>query len=85
MIKAKIIRFLCSILIVIFLLGFVLATFWFLRGSFEMIPTDEQQEKTQIAAILLMIVNGILCSACIAVLRACKMKSSDLRQKKFKD
>ncbi|NBJ93764.1 hypothetical protein D5281_14460 [bacterium 1xD42-62] len=83
--KAKIIRFICSILIVIFLLGFVFAVFWYQRGSFEMIPTEEQQEKTQIAAILFMIVNGVLCSICIAVRRACLLKSSDSGQMKFKD
>lgn len=71
---AQIIRFISSILIVIFLLCFVFAFFWCLWGSFETVPTDEQQEKTQIAAIFLMIVNGILCGACIAVRRVCKRK-----------
>ena len=73
--KAKIIRFICDILIVIFLLGFVFALFWFLCGSFEMIPTEEQQEKARIGAILLMIATGVPCSACIAVRRAYKAKS----------
>ena len=76
--KAKIIWFICNILIVIFLLGFVFALLWYRCGSFEMIPTEEQQEKAQITAILLMIVNGVLCGSCIAVRRACKIISSDV-------
>lgn len=70
--KTQILRFICGTLIVFFLLGFVSALLWLKCGSFEMIPTEEQQEKTQIMAILLMTVNGVLCGACIAVWRACK-------------
>ena len=77
--KVKIISFICNILIVVFLLGFVFALLWYRHGSFEMIPTEEQQEKTQIAAIFLMIVNGVLCGSCLAVRRACKIISSDSR------
>ena len=83
--KAKIIRFICNILIVVFLLGFVFALLWYQCGSFEMVPTEEQEEKTQIAAILLMIVNGVLCGACIAVRRACKIICSDSRQTQLKE
>ena len=54
--KEKIVRFICDVLIVFFLLGFVFALYWYLRGSFEMIPSEEQQEKALIGAILLMIV-----------------------------
>ena len=75
--KTKIIWFICNILIVFFLVCFIFALLWYRRGSFEMIPTVEQQEKTQITAISLMIVNGVLCSFCIAVRRACKIISSD--------
>ena len=72
--KAKIIRFICDVLIVIFLLGFGFALYWYLCGSFEMMPTDEQQEKARIGAILLMIVTGVPCGACIAVRRAYKVE-----------
>lgn len=77
--KAKILRFICSILSGIFLLGFVSALLWYRHGSFEMIPTDEQQGKTQIMAILFMIVSGVLCGTCIVVRRVCKIISSDLK------
>ena len=77
--KAKIIWSICNMLIVIFLIGFIFALLWYRHGSFEMIPTVEQQEKTQITAIALMIVNGVLCGFCIAVQRACKIISSSSR------
>ena len=71
--KAKIIRFICGILIVIFGLGFIFSMIWYQSGSFEMMPTGEQQEKVQLAAILLMIVNGVLVGSCVAVHRVCKI------------
>ncbi len=76
--KEKVIRFICDMLIVIFLLGFVFALFLYLHGSLEMTPSEEQQEKAQIGAIFLMIVTGVPCSICIAVRRACKAKSSGI-------
>lgn len=68
--KEKVIRFICDMLSVIFLLGFVFGLFCYLHGSFEMVPTEEQQEKARIMAIFLMIVTGAPCSICIAVRRA---------------
>ena len=70
--KVKILWFICDILIIIFLLGFVFSLFWYRCGSFEMMPTEEQQEKAQPAAILLMILNGALGSVCIAAWRGLK-------------
>lgn len=64
--KAKIVRLIWDILIIFFLFGFILALFWYINGSFEMVPTGEQQEKAQIGSILLMIVTGVPCIACIA-------------------
>jgi len=68
--KEKVIRFICDMLSVIFLLGFVFGLFWYLHGSFEMVPTEEQQEKARIGAICFMIVTGAPCGICIAVRRA---------------
>lgn len=67
--RAKIIRLICDIGIIIFLLGFLLAFFWYGRGSFEMAPTEEQQEKARIGAALLMALAGALCTVGIAVRR----------------
>lgn len=67
--RAKIIRLICDIWIIIFLLGFLLASFWYGRGSFEMVPTDEQQEKARIGAAVLMAAAGALCMVGIAVRR----------------
>ncbi len=40
--KEKVIRFICDMLIVIFLLGVAFALLWYLHGSFEMIPSEEK-------------------------------------------
>ena len=65
--KEKAIRLICTILIVIFLLGFVLALLWFAKGSFETAPTQEQQEKARIAAGLLMLMTGAPCMICVCI------------------
>lgn len=48
-----------DILIVLSVCVFLLALCWFLNGSLEMFPTEEQQEKARIGAMLLMAVSGI--------------------------
>lgn len=68
--KSKIIRFILDILIVIFLFGFFMAVFYYVQGSFEVIPTEEQQEKARIAAILLMLISGVPC----AIFITCRIK-----------
>ena len=64
---AKLVRLICDIWIVIFVLGFILALSWYLGGSFEIAPTEEQQEKARIGAAALMAVAGALCTVGIAV------------------
>ncbi len=63
------IRLFLDILIIIFLLGFILSLRWYTTGSLETMPAEEQQEKAQIAAMLAMIMNGVLCVICAAVRR----------------
>lgn len=65
--KTRLIRFVCDIWTVIFALGFAMALLWYLGGSFEAAPTEEQQGKAQIGAALLMAVCGALSAAGIAV------------------
>lgn len=67
MMKAKMIHLILDILIVFFLLCFALAMRWYIHGSFEAVPTEEQQGKAQMGAILSMIMAGIPCIACIAI------------------
>jgi len=65
--KKTVIRLIWNILILFFLFGFALALYWYTQGSFEMVPTEEQQEKAQMAAIFSMIVTGIPCIICAVV------------------
>lgn len=61
------IRFILNILIVILLFGFGLSLLWYINGSFEMFPTEEQQGKAHMAALLSMVVTGILCTVCVVI------------------
>ena len=65
--RAKLIRLVCDIWIVVFVFFFILALFWYLGGSFEIAPTEEQQEKARIGAAALTAVAGALCTLGIAV------------------
>ncbi|RKI91135.1 hypothetical protein D7V94_11595 [Parablautia intestinalis] len=67
MMKAKMTRLILDILIVFFLLCFALALRWYINGSFEAVPTEEQQGKAQMGAILSMIMAGIPCIVCTAI------------------
>lgn len=67
--EKKTLRLILNVLIVIFFLGFLLGLLYFLHGSLEMFPTEEQQDKAKLAAVLIMAVMGIL-SITIAVVRA---------------
>ena len=61
----KRIRILSNIGIGILLPLFLVGVSWFLTGSLEMEPTQEQVEKVRIAAGLFMLVTGSACGMCI--------------------
>ena len=63
----------------IFLLCFTLALCWYLNGSFETAPTEEQQEKAQMGALLSMAVAGIPCAACVSIRLKLKKKQNKNR------
>ncbi len=57
--KGTIIRIICDICIFCFVLGFILSLLWYINGSLELLPTQEQEEKAKIAAFFFMAVFGI--------------------------
>lgn len=61
MLKVKIKRFFCDILIAVLLFLFTLSLLWFINGSLEMVPTVEQQDKARLGAIISMIITGVPC------------------------
>ncbi len=65
--KETIIRVVCDILIVALLFGFVLSWLWYINGSLEMMPTEEQEDKAKTGALLLMTAFGLPGIVCIAV------------------
>lgn len=62
----KIIRLLLDCFIIVLTLLFLLSLLWFLSGSLEMVPTEEQQNKARLGAVLLMLLFGVGDIACIA-------------------
>lgn len=62
----KIIRLLLDCFIIALTLLFLLSLLWFLSGSLEMVPTEEQQNKARLGAVLLMLLFGAGNIACIA-------------------
>ncbi len=70
--KRVIVRLLGDVLIGILLLGFILSLFWYTTGSLETMPTEEQQEKARLAAVLSMLVTGVPCMICAAARRRVK-------------
>ena len=65
-------RLMCDILILLFVFGFILSLCWYKNGSLEMMPTEEQQEKAQMAAVFSMIVTGLPCMICVLIRRRMK-------------
>ena len=72
--KKKIMRIILDIFIAVLLLCFIFSLYWLIHGSFEMMPTEEQQEKARIGAMLLMIGSGVPCIACIVVWVKCRKR-----------
>lgn len=70
--KRVIVRLFWDVLIIVFLLGFILSLLWYITGSLETMPTEEQQEKARMAAVLSMLVTGVPCMICAAVRRRVK-------------
>lgn len=70
--KTVIVRLFWDVLIIVFLLSFILSLLWYTTGSFESMPTEEQQEKARIAAALSMFATGVPCMICAAVRRRVK-------------
>ena len=63
----KIARVVTNILIVILVALFLLSLLYFIHGSLEMCPTEEQQDKAKGAATILMFFFGSLSAACIGI------------------
>ena len=63
----KIARIVIDILIVVFIVLFLLSLLYFMIGSLEMNPTEEQQDKIKIVTAFLMLFFGILSIGCIGI------------------
>ncbi len=59
------VKVICVILVVLLLIGFLVSLMWFLNGSLEMYPTDEQEEKAKMTSLFFMIFFASTSIACI--------------------
>ena len=68
------IRLVCDVAIIVLSLFFLLCLLYFINGSLEIDPTQEDQEKIRTVMAALMFMSGIPCIACIAVRIRCRKK-----------
>ena len=61
------VRIFVDLCIVVLLALFVIFLLYFRTGSLEMMPTEEQQNKAQVVAVLGMIITGIPCTVCVGL------------------
>lgn len=62
--QKKVIKLVLDIMIALLLFLFVLSFLYFLHGSFEDFPTEEQQDEIKAVTAFLMIISGIPCMIC---------------------
>ncbi len=72
--QGKVIRLILDLLIAFFFLCLLAGVYWYIHGSFELVPTQEQQEKALVAAITWMIGAGSACTICIVIRFLCRKK-----------
>lgn len=63
----KFVRIVLNILIVIFVILFLLSLLYFMSGSQELNPTEEQQAKVKEVMVLFMFIFGILSITCLGI------------------
>ncbi len=61
------VRIFVDLCIVVLLVLFAFFLLYFHNGSWEMIPTEEDQGKALVAAVFGMIVTGVPCAVCIGL------------------
>ena len=66
------VRLILDAAIIVLSLFFLLCLIYFINGSMEAAPTEEQHEKVRIAMAALMLSSGIPCIACIVVRFRCR-------------
>ena len=73
-VQGILIRLICDVAIIVLSLFFLLCLLYFINGSLEIDPTQEDQEKIRTVMAALMFMSGIPCIACIAVRLRCRKK-----------
>ncbi len=72
--KSRIVRIICDILILVFFSFFVLFLTYFVNGSLEVCPTEEDHAKIRAAMSGLMLLSGVPCLVCVVVRVKCRKR-----------
>ena len=62
--KRMIAKYVLNILMAVFLILFILSLLYYLHGSLELVPSEEQQDKVKVVTLLLMMINGFFFFIC---------------------
>lgn len=68
------IRLICDAAIIVLSLFFLLCLLYFINGSMEIDPTEEDHAKIRTVMAALMFLSGIPCIACIVARVRCRKK-----------
>lgn len=75
--KKSVIKLVLDIMIVLLSFMFVLSLLYFIHGSFEDFPTEEQQSEIRTVTAMLMIMSGVPCMICTYLRVRLRKKSRD--------
>lgn len=73
----KVVKLVLDMVIALLLLLFILSFLYFIHGSFEDFPKEEQQSEIRTVTAMLMIMSGVPCMICTYLRVRLRKKSRD--------
>lgn len=73
----KLLRIIINIFIVLFFILFLSGLLYFITGSLEISPTEEQQAKVRLVSVIFSFFSAFLCFACIRIRMKLNNKQAD--------
>lgn len=73
----KLLRIVVDIFIILFFIVFLLSLLYFISGSLEMNPTQEQQGEVRLVSAVFLLFSALLCIVCIGIRMKMNKKQAD--------
>lgn len=73
----KLLRIVVDIFIILFFIVFLLSLLYFISGSLEMNPTQEQQGEVRLVSAAFLLFSALLCIVCIGFRMKMNKKQAD--------